>query len=102
MPQLMTNTQTNVYRSRTCRMLIAIRKAYRIVLLYASRMNVAEPPREMPNAAEQHAHTARKATRRIGQNFNTFTGVSCRGFRYTYPNARMLSSKAGLIAASIG
>jgi hypothetical protein len=73
--QLMTYAQTNVNRSRTCRILTAIKNAYARVFAYEPRMNDADPPSEMPNAAEQQARTPKTATTRIGQNLNTFVRV---------------------------
>ena len=55
----MTYAHTNVNKSRTCRILTAIKKAYASVFTYESRMNVADPPSEMPKAAEQHTDLAR-------------------------------------------
>jgi hypothetical protein len=64
-----------VNRSRTCRILTAIKKAYAKVFTYESRMNDADRPSEMPNAAEQQAKIPRAATSRIGQNLKTFIRV---------------------------
>jgi hypothetical protein len=80
-PQLTTYAHTNVNRSRTCRMLTAITKAYASVFAYVSRMNFADPPSEMPNTDEQQARIPRPATSRIGQRLKTFVGVRYRGFR---------------------
>jgi hypothetical protein len=64
-----------VNRSRTCRILTAIKKLYASVFAYELRMKEADPPREIPNAAEQHARTAKAVTSRIGQSLITFAVV---------------------------
>src|SRR5437667_7427904 len=74
-PQLTTYAHTNVNRSLTCRILTAIKKPYASVFAYEPRMNEADPPREIPNAVEQHARTPRATTSRMGQSLITLKRV---------------------------
>ena len=62
-------------------MLSAIRNTYAIVFTNESRMNDADLPSEMPNAAEQQASTPTIAMLRIGQLFRTFARVRNLGCR---------------------